>query len=157
MSKIKMFLVILLAFFIVSIFYIAATSGISLENAQQIIKDFKFLAPVVFIVLYSIAPVFFIPITPLSVTAGILFGLWYGTFLTTIGASIGACIAFLVSRYLMKEWVDHKSPARVMLVQEKVQKEGWKFIAISRVTPIFPFNVQNYVFGLTNISFKTFY
>ena len=57
----------------------------------------------------------------------------------------------------MKEWFDKKSSARVGFIKEKVSKEGWKFLAISRITPIFPFNFQNYIFGVTDIPLRVFF
>ena len=111
----------------------------------------------IFILVYSIAPTFFIPITPLSITAGVFFGPLWGTIYTLIGSTIGGCLAFLASRYLFKDWIDQKTPTRVAIFQEKIRQEGWKFLAISRVTPIFPFNVQNYIFGLTDINIRTFF
>jgi uncharacterized membrane protein YdjX (TVP38/TMEM64 family) len=157
MSVIKKIILITLILLVSLIFTAGIKNSIGLDDVQFCIKHFGCLAPIIFIAIYSIAPTFFIPITPLSVTAGVLFGPVLGTLYTTIGSTIGGCIAFLVSRHILKDWVDKKTPARVSIFKEKFQKEGWKFIAISRITPVFPFNVQNYIFGLTEIDLKTFF
>ena len=157
MSKIKILILFSLIMAIILIFTVGAKSGITLENFQMAVKNFDVLSPIIFILIYTLVPTFFIPITPLSITAGVLFGPFWGTVFTVLGSTLGGCLALLVSRYLMKDWVDKRSHARVILVQEKVKKEGWKFVAFSRIMPLFPFNVQNYIFGLTSISLKTFF
>ncbi|OGI25311.1 MAG: hypothetical protein A2287_09165 [Candidatus Melainabacteria bacterium RIFOXYA12_FULL_32_12] len=157
MSKQKIGLIITLASLIILFFLLGARTGISLEKLQDFIRNLGFFAPLTFILIYTIVPIFFVPITPLSVTAGVLFGPVWGTIYTVIGATLGACATFLVSRYLVKDWVDKRSSAKVIMVQELVRKEGWKFVAIARITPVFPFNFQNYVFGVTDISFRIFF
>jgi uncharacterized membrane protein YdjX (TVP38/TMEM64 family) len=138
------------------LFWIGIKLNISLDKIQSTIKSLGILAPLVFILIYTLVPIFFIPITPLSITAGILFGPLFGTVYTVIGATSGACAAFFVSRYLVKDWVDQKTSGKIGLIKKRVEEDGWKFIAISRITPVFPFNLQNYLFGATNISLKTF-
>ena len=86
-----------------------------------------------------------------------LFGPIWGSILTLLGATFGASASFTVSRYLAKEWIDEKSPAKVAVIQERLEKDGWKFVVLARITPFFPFNLQNYIFGVTNISFRTFF
>ena len=157
MQKHKLILLISLIAVMILLLLFGIKSGINLDKLQSFIKNLGILAPLVFILIYTIGPVFFMPITPLSITGGVLFGPVWGTVYTVIGATFGACASFLVSRYLVKDWVDNISSDKVALIQRRVQEEGWKFIAISRITPVFPFNAQNYVFGLTNISLKTFF
>jgi uncharacterized membrane protein YdjX (TVP38/TMEM64 family) len=157
MSGFKKITLISLIIFILLIFSAIIKGLVDFDYIQLSLKSCGCIAPFIFIFVYSIAPTFFIPITPLSITAGILFGPILGTVYTVIGATFGGCIAFLVSRYLLKDWVDKKTPSRVAIFREKITKEGWKFLAISRITPIFPFNVQNYIFGLTDIQIKTFF
>ncbi|MFA6988570.1 MAG: TVP38/TMEM64 family protein [Candidatus Gastranaerophilaceae bacterium] len=148
---------IVLIIFILLIFFALIKGIVRLNDVQFCIKGCGNAAPLLFIFIYSIAPTFFIPITPLSITAGIFFGPIWGTIYTIIGSTLGGCVAFMVSRYLLKDWVDQKTPTRVAIFREKITKEGWKFLALSRITPIFPFNVQNYIFGLTDIKIKTFF
>ena len=156
MSKYKIFLLILLVLFVFGLFYALKQFGFDIGKIQAYIKNTGTVAPLIFILIYAIGPIFFMPITPLAVIGGILFGPFWGLLYTLIGVNLGACTTFIISRYLMKDWVDRKSPARVQLIQQKIEKEGWKFVALARITPIFPFNVQNYIFGVTNISLKSF-
>lgn len=157
MPKHKLGLLISLIAIIILLFYFETQSGIHIDKLQSFIRHLGVFAPIFFIFVYIFASMFFAPITPLSVTAGVLFGLISGTVYTIIGATLGACAAFLASKYLFKDLIEQKFPQKIALIQKRVEKEGWKFIAIARVNPVFPFNFQNYIFGVTNISLKTFF
>jgi uncharacterized membrane protein YdjX (TVP38/TMEM64 family) len=156
MQRHKLILLISLFTSIIVLIWLDIRFNIGLDDLQGTIQSLGILAPILFILIYTLVPIFFMPITPLSIIAGILFGPVLGTFYTVIGATAGACAAFLTSRYLVKDWVDKKSSGKIALIKKRVEEEGWKFIAISRITPVFPFNLQNYIFGATNISLKTF-
>ncbi|MDD3149832.1 MAG: VTT domain-containing protein [Candidatus Gastranaerophilales bacterium] len=156
MQKHKYILLFLLIFAILLLYLMFSKYGIDNFNEISFFSKFGYLTPFIFVAIYGILPVFFVPITPLSIYAGILFGPFLGILYTLLGQLIAASMTFLVSRYILKDWVDRKSPARVAIFQEKIKKYGWEFVFISRLTPIFPFNVQNYLFGVTNISYKTF-
>jgi uncharacterized membrane protein YdjX (TVP38/TMEM64 family) len=104
-----------------------------------------------------VAPVFFLPGLPITIVGGILFGPVWGVVYTIASATAGACVAFLVSRYLAREWVERqlKSP-RWRRLDEGVDRHGWKVVAFTRLIPIFPFNLLNYAFGLTKIGFRSY-
>jgi uncharacterized membrane protein YdjX (TVP38/TMEM64 family) len=107
--------------------------------------------PLAYIVSYSIAPSLFIPGFPLTIAAGALFGPVWGTVYTLIGATSGATLAFFIARYLAAEWVEQRSQGIVKKLKEGVEQEGWRFVAFTRLVPLFPFNLLNYAFGLTKI------
>jgi uncharacterized membrane protein YdjX (TVP38/TMEM64 family) len=107
--------------------------------------------PLAYIVLYSIAPSLFIPGFPLTIAGGALFGPVWGTVYTLIGATSGATLAFFIARYLAAEWVEQRSQGIVKRLKEGVEQEGWRFVAFTRLVPLFPFNLLNYAFGLTKI------
>ncbi len=115
------------------------------------------LAPVVYMCIYAVAPVLFLPGLPVTVAGGILFGPFWGVVYAIIGSTLGACLAFLVSRYLAREWVEERlrSP-RWRRLDEEVEKHGWKIVAFTRLIPLFPFNLLNYAFGLTGIGFRQY-
>jgi uncharacterized membrane protein YdjX (TVP38/TMEM64 family) len=150
-------LLIILFFLLLILLYLGMHYSLNVTDIQTSVKSFGVMSPIIFLLIFAVAPLFFVPVTPLMLTAGILFGPVLGTVLSIFGATIGASLSFFVSRYFLKNWIDQKSPARVLLVQEKIKKEGWKFIVLARITPIFPFNVQNYIFGVTNVSIKTYF
>jgi len=156
MPKHKYVLLFSLILMILFLLFLGGNTGINFLKVQEFIHQQGILAPFIFILVYTIGPIFFVPITPLSAAAGILFGPLWGTLYSVIGATSGACATFIVSRYLLKDLISKKNSSKLLFVQEKVEKEGWKFIFLARITPFFPFNLQNYFFGVTKIRFITF-
>ena len=109
----------------------------------------------VFALTYAVATVLALPGSLLTLAGGAAFGLLPGFGAVLVGASVGAALSFLVSRHLargrVEEWIQSKP--RFSAVDRAVAKEGWKIVFLTRLSPIFPFNVQNYAYGLTRISF----
>ena len=116
-------------------------------------------APFWFILAYVGACLTFFPGVILTLGAGILFGVWWGTFYVSVGATIGACLAFLTSRYLARGWLTRKlgNHPKFRLVDEAVAREGWKVAGLMRLSPAFPFTPMNFVFGLTRIPLWQFF
>jgi uncharacterized membrane protein YdjX (TVP38/TMEM64 family)/Fe-S oxidoreductase len=141
----------------------AAAIGVHLSGAAQYLRQEKLremiaaygvLAPVIYILVYSLAPVLFLPGLPLTIAGGILFGPVWGVVYTIFGATIGASLAFLVARYLARDWVASRlASPKWARFDEEVADHGWKVVAFTRLIPAFPFNLLNYAFGLTRISF----
>jgi len=77
--------------------------------------------------------------------------LW-GTLFNLTGATLGATLAFFVSRYLAADWVKKKTGGKLKYLMDGVENEGWRFVAFTRLVPLFPFNVLNYALGLTRIN-----
>ena len=109
--------------------------------------------PVLFMVIYALATVFFLPGSVLTLAGGALFGPVWGTLINLTGATLGAALAFLVARYLAADWVQRKTGGRLRQLKEGVEQEGWRFVAFVRLVPLFPFNLLNYALGLTRIRF----
>jgi len=107
--------------------------------------------PIVFMLIYALATVFFLPGSVLTLVGGALFGPVLGTFLNLTGATIGATVAFLISRYLASDWVEQKTGGRLKQLKDGVEGEGWRFVMFVRLVPLFPFNLLNYALGLTRI------
>ncbi len=116
------------------------------------INDAGALAPVVFMLVYALATVLFLPGSVLTLAGGALFGPVLGTFYNLTGATLGALLGFLISRYLASGWVEEKTGGRVKQLINGVESEGWRFVAFVRLMPLFPFNLLNYALGLTRIS-----
>lgn len=129
-----------------------------LERLQAWIDGFGAVAPLVFIVLYIVATVFFLPGTPLTLLAGLVFGPIFGALWTLIGASVGATLAFLTGRYatrgLVESWTENNE--RIKKLDEGVERHGWRMLLITRLVPLFPFNLQNYAYGLTSVGLGTY-
>ncbi len=113
----------------------------------------------IFIVLYVLACVLLLPGSILTLGAGAVFGLVQGFIAVSIGATLGATCAFLVGRYLARNWVAKRiaGNAKFKAVDEAVGREGWKIVLLTRLSPVFPFNLLNYSYGLTNVSLRHYF
>jgi uncharacterized membrane protein YdjX (TVP38/TMEM64 family)/rhodanese-related sulfurtransferase len=123
---------------------------------QRWIRDAGTAAPLIFMAIYAVATVLFLPGSILTIAGGALFGPVWGTFYSLTGATLGATLAFLVARHLASAWVARKAGGRVKQLIEGVEAEGWRFIAFVRLVPLFPFNLLNYALGLTRIRLSHF-
>ena len=129
-----------------------------LRNALQWIDDIGAVGALAFILLYIIATVAFLPGSILTLGAGVVFGLVMGSIYVFIGATIGATAAFLVGRYLAMGWVAKKIAGnqKFRAVDEAVGREGLKIVLLTRLSPVFPFNLLNYAYGVTGVSLKDY-
>ena len=114
--------------------------------------------PVIFVLLYIVAAVLFVPGSALTLGAGALFGVGLGSVLVSLGATLGATAAFLIGRYLAREWVAKKieGNAAFAAIDRAVATEGWKIVGLTRLSPAFPFTLLNYAFGLTQVSLRDY-
>jgi uncharacterized membrane protein YdjX (TVP38/TMEM64 family) len=130
-----------------------------LRNALQSINSLGSVGALAFIVLYIIATVAFLPGSILTLGAGVVFGVVLGSLYVFIGATFGATAAFLVGRYLARGWVAGKiaNNKKFAAIDKAVGKEGLKIVLLTRLSPIFPFNLLNYAFGITNVSLKDYF
>jgi len=117
------------------------------------VNDAGILAPIIFMLIYVAATVLFLPGSVITLAGGALFGPVLGTFYNLTGATLGASLAFLISRYLASDWVADKAGGKVRQLINGVEGEGWRFVAFVRLVPLFPFNLLNYALGLTKIRF----
>ena len=124
-----------------------------IELLAQWLEQAGWWAPVVFILIYAVATVLFLPGSVLTVSGGILFGPILGSLCNISGATIGAGLSFLVARYLASDWVSQRSGGTLKQLINGVEAEGWRFVAFVRLVPLFPFNLLNYALGLTKIRF----
>ena len=107
--------------------------------------------PLLFVLLYAAAAVLFLPGSLLTLAGGALFGPAWGTLWNLCGATLGATIAFLLARHLGADWVRNRLGGRLERLFTGVEKEGWRFVAFTRLVPLFPFNLLNYALGVTRI------
>ena len=147
----------LLAAVILSARFTGVTQYLEQETLRQWIQGYGGLAPVIYMLIYAIAPALLLPGLPITIAGGILFGPFWGVVYTITSATVGACIAFLVARYIARDWVEKKlrSP-RWRRLDRAVEEHGWKVVAFTRLIPLFPFNLLNYAFGLTGIRFLSY-
>lgn len=134
---------------------------ISLDNINKLsdwIEGFGMIGPIIYMLLFIVGTIFFLPGLPIAVLGGIVFGAVWGTIYASIASTIGATMAFLLGRYaardLVEGWV--KGNKQFEKIDEGVKEHGWRMLMITRLVPVFPFNLQNYTYGLTDIDLKTY-
>ena len=112
----------------------------------------------VFILLYVIAAVFMLPASLFTIIAGITFGSVPGAILSLIGATIGAAAAFTKARYIARDAIVNKFKDNAIFakIEDGVNKNGVSFLILTRLVPIFPYNLQNYAYGVTPVGILTF-
>lgn len=127
-------------------------------QALDAIRGLGGWAPLLFVLIYIVATVGFVPGSLLTLGAGAIFGVVRGSIYVSLGATLGATAAFLVGRYLAREWVAQKIEGnpKFTAIDGAVAHEGWKIVALTRLSPVFPFTLLNYAFGLTRVRFRDY-
>ena len=131
------------------------------QQLQQALQQTGGWAPVLYIGLFILLPTFFFPVAVLALAGGLLFGLWWGSGYTFIGAVLNCALMFLLARYVgrsqVQRLVEQKlSPQWQRRLQMADGKEGFLLLIILRLIPAVPYNLINYTFGLTGISFSSY-
>jgi uncharacterized membrane protein YdjX (TVP38/TMEM64 family) len=136
-----------------------AASFLPLKDWMKVLTDTArahgALGVAVYIAAYAVATVLFLPGWIFTVSAGLIYGILGGTAVALVGATLGASLAFLVARYLVRGRVERaaRGNKKFEAIDEAVGKNGWKIIALLRLSPLIPFNVSNYLYGVTRIGF----
>ena len=120
------------------------------------INELGWLAPVLFLILYCLASLMFLPTMVLTLAGGAIFGPVIGTILNLFGATFGAAFSFLITRHLIYDWFSKKRGERLNKLIAGVDQKGWMFVAVLRLFPIVPFNLVNYGLGVTGIKFRLY-
>ncbi len=154
----KLIKIILTIFIVVASFFVI--KYLPLERVRAIIKSGGAFAPLIYILLFSILPIFFFPVPILALAGGLAFGVWKGSFYTVIGASINCILMYLIAKYIGKEQVDryldkHLSEDVKKRIASKETDIGF-YLFVLRLTPIIPYNLINYMSGLLDIELKKY-
>ena len=122
------------------------------------VKEMGTLGPVLLAALYIPACLLFLPGWILTMGAGFAFGVVRGTIAVSVGSTLGAVAAFLVGRTLARDWIEQKvaGNARFRAIDQAVGQQGFKIVLLTRLSPIFPFNLLNYAFGITRVSLRDY-
>ncbi|TYS54412.1 TVP38/TMEM64 family protein [Sutcliffiella horikoshii] len=127
------------------------------EGIREWILSFGILAPVIYIVLYTIRPLILFPASILSLAAGLAFGALWGTVYTILGATLGAVVAFLVAKKFGKNITKNKpSNVRVKKVQSQMEVNGFFYVLLLRLIPLFNFDLISYLAGLSKVKLSHF-
>jgi uncharacterized membrane protein YdjX (TVP38/TMEM64 family) len=146
---------------VVAAWWMGLFEYLTLDNIDRIGAWFEGLgiwAPIVFVGAWIAACVFFLPGLPITIVGALIFGPIWGSVYSIIGSTLGATAAFLVGRYAARDMVEglvQKNQA-LARIDDGVRRQGWRMLMITRLVPVFPFNAQNYVYGLTKISLITY-
>ncbi|RMG55294.1 MAG: TVP38/TMEM64 family protein [Acidobacteria bacterium] len=145
---------------LIVIFVLAKVFGIGerLGELRHWIESLGAWGPVVFVFLYTLAVVAALPGSALTVAAGALFGSVLGVIVVSLGSTLGASLAFLVARYFARDAVAHwlSTNEKFRRLDELTERHGAIIVALTRLVPLFPFNLLNYGFGLTRVRFWTY-
>lgn len=130
-----------------------------LKDGLEAIKGLGFWGPVILVGAYILACIFFIPGSLLTLGAGAIFGVVVGSIAVSVGSTLGAAAAFLVGRTLAKEAVEKriKGNKKFDAVSEAVGYQGFKIVLLTRLSPVFPFSLLNYAYGVTRVSFWKYF
>ncbi|MDJ0744114.1 MAG: TVP38/TMEM64 family protein [Xenococcaceae cyanobacterium MO_167.B27] len=129
-----------------------------LRNALEWIDGLGAIGAIAFMIIYIVATVAFLPGSVLTLGAGVVFGVVLGSIYVFIGATIGATLAFLVGRYLARGWISQKISGNenFAAIDNAIGREGLKIVLLTRLSPVFPFNLLNYGLGITGVSLKDY-
>ena len=130
-----------------------------LRNALQWIDNLGAVGAIAFMIIYIVATVAFLPGSILTLGAGVVFGVILGSIYVFIGATLGATFAFLVGRYLARGWISQKIAGneKFAAIDKAIGREGLKIVLLTRLSPVFPFNLLNYGLGVTGVSLKDYF
>ena len=175
MKQIHLFALKLLMFFSFGALMFAAAPAMAQEATsgsaswfgqlqQQLVSLIEWInglgaiAPIVFILAYIIITIAFLPASVVTLGAGFVFGVVKGSILVFIGAMLGATAAFLIGRFVARDWIAKKVEGSRFFsaLDNAIAKEGLKLIFLIRLSPAFPFNLLNYALGLTKVSLPNY-
>ena len=125
---------------------------------KSFIQQYEGYVSILFIAIYTLLTVIGIPGTVLTIVGGCLFGIWYGTIISIISATLGALCAFWAARYLFRNSAQRRfsNSVRLTKFQTAVREQPFGFVLTTRLIPISPFNLVNYLFGLTTIDWLSY-
>jgi uncharacterized membrane protein YdjX (TVP38/TMEM64 family) len=122
------------------------------------IEDLGWWGPVAFVATYNLATVLFVPGSVLTLGGGAIFGLWWGSVYVFAASILGAVFAFAIGRYLCRDRVVKymESHPKFKALDRAVSQQGLKIVFLTRLCPLFPFNLLNYALGITQVSLKDY-
>jgi uncharacterized membrane protein YdjX (TVP38/TMEM64 family) len=126
-----------------------------LTSFERWIQGMGPVGMVLYAAVYVVAVVLFVPGLPLTLGAGFLFGFWRALVLVSIASTAAAALAFLIARYLARDAVERmaKKNPKFAAIDRAIGKEGWRVVALLRLSPLVPYSLSNYFYGLTSVRF----
>jgi uncharacterized membrane protein YdjX (TVP38/TMEM64 family) len=131
--------------------------GIDSQQLQIWLKQMGIMAPILYIILYTIGTILILPSTPLNLSGGAIFGVVMGTVWTTIAALVAAIVAFAFTRTIGREYTAKKFQGKWQAIDAEMQQGGLFYMFAIRLLPIIPYGIVNFVAGLTSIRFRDYF
>ena len=130
-----------------------------LRDVLEWVRDRGAAGVLIFGAVYITATVFFVPGSILTLGAGFIYGVVWGSIYVSVSSTLGATAAFVVGRYFARDWIAAKVAGnkRFAAIDDAVGDEGWKIVGLTRLSPIFPFNLLNYAYGLTKVPLRDYF
>lgn len=148
---------VVLAFVVIGLFVAAKFLPVEqwLKSFNGWVSHMGVAGIIIFIGAYAIATVLLLPGSILTLGAGFAFGLWKGFLAVSAGATLGAALAFLVARFLARNKVEAMAEGseKFQRIDDAIGKQGAKLVFLLRLSPVIPFNLSNYFYGLTGVKF----
>ncbi len=137
------------------------SSHLTLDNLQELaqkVRGLGWIAPAAYVALWVAACLFFLPGLPITLLGAVVFGAWWGMLWVVIGSNLGATLSFLAARYAVRPLVESWAAGNPLFrrIDQGVGRHGWRMVMITRLVPLFPFNLQNFAYGLTGIGLPTY-
>lgn len=150
--------IIAFAMGLVALVALGRVAGGYIQPFAEWVDGLGFWGPAAFVFGYVIAVVAFVPASLLTLGAGAIFGIVDGVIYVFIAATVGSCLAFLISRYLARSAVEQKleGKPKFSAIDRAVETDGLKIVFLLRLTPAVPFNLLNYALGLTRVRFADY-
>lgn len=142
---------------IATVIGIVLLSGIDRSQLQLWLQQMGMWAPVLYILIYSIATICILPSTPLNLTGGAIFGAVWGTVWTSIAAILAAILAFGFSRTIGRKLVERKLAGKWESIDREMQQGGLFYMFAIRLLPLIPYGIVNFAAGLTSIKFRDYF
>ncbi|MFN4778420.1 MAG: TVP38/TMEM64 family protein [Pseudanabaena sp.] len=129
-----------------------------LQSTLLWVKMLGTMGAIAFIVIYNLATILFVPASILTLGGGAIYGVVWGSIYVFVAATLGAIFAFLIGRYFARGWFSEKIRNNMTFraIDAAVAIDGFKIVLLTRLSPIFPFNMLNYVFGVTRVALKDY-
>lgn len=158
MKKIVTFVLVVIAVLLVGEWTGITKNLQSITFLQAYFQDLGLMSYVMFILLSIALTVFMLPGQLLAIVAGIVYGGFLGTVLTVAGATLGSSTAFMVGKYIARDYIVEKYGTSSLFkkIEHGVEKNGINFLILTRLVPVFPFALQSYAYAITPMKCSTF-
>ncbi|MFA1642879.1 TVP38/TMEM64 family protein [Chryseomicrobium imtechense] len=142
--------------FVLLAYIVNSLPALSAEGIKTWIESLGPWAPVVYIVIYALRPLVFFPASVLTLTGGVLFGAWFGTLYTLIGATLSAVVGYVMAERLSKLWNSSAPIDRLQKAKRQMEENGFIYVVWFRLVPFLNFDVVSYVAGLARVKWLSF-